>query len=571
MTVCQSWTSKLTSLVRTSVLLAILGTALLPARVGAAEPAVITPGNVRDLRPILSLPTGRPEAHAVTPAVAGGLLFMLTPFPHTLVAVDPAAPAAPVRWRYTPAADSMAQGRACCGGAGGVAADGDRLFLGTLDGRVAAIEARTGRVAWEVQAATDGEALAAPVSAGNQILLGATGDDAGLRGWAEARDAATGRPLWRRYSTGPDSAAGIGPAFQPFYSPGEGGDLGQRSWPPGAWRQGGGGVSGGLLWDGVRGLVVHGTGHAAPLNPARRAGDNRWTAGLFARDAATGEARWFTGLSPHDPFALGSAAPVLPAEVDWHGTRRPVLLHADPNGHVYVLDPDSGEILSAEPFVPVNATRGVDLATGRPRFDDSRRLDANGMVRDVCPGRPGALGGAPAFLPATGLLYIPASRLCMDIEFRDANFIRGTAYSGANVRLKPPPAGSPGALVGWDIAAARPAFTVEEPFPLGAGALATPEGLVFYGTRDGLLKAIDARSGAELWRFRAGSGIVSQPVAFRGIDGRAYLAVLAGDGRSAEREIDVRDATAGGGLAPLLSNLPPPARPGGELIVFGLP
>lgn len=534
----------------------------------AAEPA-ITPANVASLRPVLSLRTGHPGPHATSPVAAGGLLFLLTPFPHALLALDPTRPEAPLRWRFAPAADGRAQGNGCCGG---LAAGGGRLFLSTLDGRLIALEAGTGAVAWEVRAAEPeaGESLSAPVLAGERVILGNAGDAFGVRGWVEARDAATGRSLWRRFSTGPDAAVGIGPGFRPFHSPGEGAELGQRSWPPAAWQQGGGSVSGGVLWERDGELLIHGTGHAAPLNPGRRPGDNRWTAGIFARDARTGEARWFTGIAPHDPHALGSAAPVMPAEFDWRGMRRRLLVQANPNGRVYLLDPAGGQVLSAEPFVPVNATEGVDLATARPRYDDTRRLDGPGMLRNICPGRPGALGGAPAFLPATGLLYIPASRLCMDIEFRNPNVIRGTGFTGANVRPRPPAAGTPGALVGWDVAAARPAFTVDEPFALGGGVLAV-EGLVFYGTRDGILKALDAWSGRELWRFELGSGILSQPVIVEGSDGRPYLAVVAGDGRAAGAEMDMRDASAAGGLGRALAALPPPREPGGILMVFGLP
>ncbi|WP_426954392.1 PQQ-binding-like beta-propeller repeat protein [Muricoccus radiodurans] len=539
----------------------------------AAPTDAITTRNVGALRPVLSWTTDSVEPHTAAPVAADGVLILLSPFPHGLQALDPSRPASPLRWRYAPPAERMARGRGCCGATGGLAIAGDRVFLTTVDGRAVALDAATGRAIWEVQATDPGaaESLAAPVLAGERVIIGSAGDDFGMRGWVEAREAATGHVLWRRYSTGPDSEAGIGPAFHPFYRPGERAELGQVTWPPAAWQQGGGGVSGGVLWDGTRDLLFHGTGPAAPVNPARRAGDNRWTAGLFARDAATGEARWFTGISPHDPHALGSATAILSAEIDWQGARRSVLVHPDPNGHVYLLDPSGGQILSAEPFVPVNTMQGLDLATGVPRWNDGKRLDANGMLRDVCPGRPGALGGPPAFLPATGLLYLPASRLCMDIEYRDTNFIRGTPYTGANVRLRPPASGARGALVAWDVAAARPAWTVEEPFPLGGGALATEEGLVFYGTRDGWLKALDARSGAELWRFRLRSGVVSQPVAFRGADGRPYLAVVAGDGRGAGREIDMRDASAANGLAQALSDLPPPQAPGGVLTVFGLP
>ena len=563
-------------MVRRAILAALL-TGGLAGTLRAQEAAAagpITPANVATLRPVLALPTGSPERHVIAPAAADGLLFLLTPFPHRLLALDPADPASPLRWQHAPEADRRAQGLACCGAAGGLALAGRRLILAGLDGRLEALEPATGHVIWQVQAADParGEVLgAAPLVLEGRILLGNAGDDFGARGWIAARAVETGRLLWRRYSTGPDAEVGIGEPFRPYY-PGEAGhELGQASWPPSAWRQGGGGVSAPILWDPALNLLFHGTGHAAPWNPARRAGDNKWTAGLFAREPETGAARWFTGFSPHDPHALGSATANHLAELDWAGARRRLLIHPDPNGRVYLLDAASGEILSAEAFGPVNTTEAVDRASGRPRWVEAKRMDANGMVRNVCPGRPGAVGGETDFSAATGLLYIPASLLCMDIEFRDAGYIRGTGYTGANLRLGTVPGQPRGALIGWEVAAARPAWRVEEPFPLAGGALATPEGLVFYGTRDGWLKALDARSGRVLWRFQAGTGIASRPIAFRGRDGRAYLAVVAGDGRGAGRGIDPRDASADSGLAHALRDLPPPREPGGMLYVFALP
>ncbi|WP_458094665.1 outer membrane protein assembly factor BamB family protein [Roseomonas sp. WA12] len=540
----------------------------------AIAPAAITPATVGALRPVLAISTGSPERHLAAPVTVEGLVFVLTPFPHTLLAIDPASPSAPIHWQFTPEAAQMARGLSLGQAAGGVTAEGGRLFVATLDGHAMALEAGSGRVIWDARVADPaaGETLAAaPLVTGGRVLLGNGGDDFGARGWIAALDAGTGRPFWRQHSTGPDAEVGIGPGFRPFYPTERGADLGQASWPPSAWRQGGGGVSGPIMFDPVLNLIFHGTGQAAPWNPARRPGDNRWTAGLFARDPETGAARWFAGFNPHDPHALGSATGNLVAELDWRGNRRRVLIHPDPNGRVYVLDAASGEMLSAEPFVPVNAITGVDLASGRPRYDEARRRDSNGTVGGVCPGRPGALGGDAEFRPETGLLYLPASRMCMDIEFRDAGYIRGTAYTGANLRLIPSFGVSRGALVGWDVAAARPAWVVDEPFPLGGGVLATAEGLVLYGTRDGFLKALDGRSGRELWRYQAGTGVISRPVAFRGTDGRPYLAVVAGDGRGAGREIDMRDASADSGLAQALRDLPPPREPGGTILVFGLP
>jgi glucose dehydrogenase len=194
-----------------------------------------------------------------------------------------------------------------------------------------------------------------------------------------------------------------------------------------------------------------------------------------------------------------------------------------------VLDRGTGEMLSAEPFTTVNATTGVDLATGAVRRDDSHASRFATMTRDVCPGWPGAVGGASALAPDGSLLYIPVSRLCMDLEARNTSFIQGTAFVGANVREKSPADGMRGALVGWDLDAGRTAWSVREKFPVAGGVLTTG-GVVFYGTLDGVFKALDGKSGHELWRFQASSGIIGQPISYRGPDGRPYVAVLAGLG-----------------------------------------
>jgi PQQ-dependent dehydrogenase (methanol/ethanol family) len=546
----------------------------LPAETpGEASSAILRPENIGTLQPVFSFRTGQPGRAASAPLVSGNRLFFVTPFPHTVYAIDLSAPGNPVAWQYRPEADGRAGGLAEGVREGGLTLAGDRLYLNTLDGRTVALEAGSGTVIWTARIADpgQGETLAAPpLVAGGRVILGNGGDRFGARGWIAALDAATGRLLWRRYSTGPDAEVGIGPGYRPIDPADAGGDRGINTWPPSAWQHGGGGVSGPILWDAASDLLFHGTGYPAPWNPEQRQGDNRWTSGLFAREAADGTARWFLPLNPHDLYALGGQAPNLLLEHPWQGSPRRLLVHPDANGHVYVLDRDSGEILSATPFLPVNATTGVDPRTGALSRNPAKAVKQSGTTRDICPGHPGAVTGASAFLPATGLLYIPARQLCMDMEARNANFMPGTGFTGANLRGRPAGDAPRGLLVGWDLKAARAAWTVPERFPLEGDTLATEGGLVLYGTLDGVLKALDARSGAELWRFQAGAAIMSPPLAFTGPDGRPWLAVLAGSGQPGE-EIDMRDATAASGLANVLQDLPPPRDPAVTLHVFRLP
>jgi glucose dehydrogenase len=256
---------------------------------------------------------------------------------------------------------------------------------------------------------------------------------------------------------------------------------------------------------------------------------------------------------------------------DWRGANRKLLIHLDNNGYLYVLDRAHGEVLAADPFVRVNATRGVDLTSGQLLRNEAKSVQVNSISRDVCPARRMTASGA-AYSPDLRLLFVAANRLCMDFEARDAGYIRGTPFAGANVRFKPAPAQNPpgiGALIGWDLGAARPSWTAAEPYPLRGGVLATAGNVVFYGTTEGDFKALDARSGEALWKFHASSGIMSQPVTFLGADGRQYVCVLAG--MPAGDEIDVRDATADQGLANAVRNPPRTENASGSLYVFALP
>lgn len=544
------------------------------------EPTRIGPEQARGLRLVSTFRTGSPDAHLASPRLAGDRLLVLTPFPHKLLAFKPGATGWRPDWRFVPETDRMAEGAACCGlGIPAPAVAGDRIYLNTVDGRTIAFEAETGRQVWATRSAdrAKGETLASsPVLAADTILVGNAGDDFGARGWLKALDRETGRILWTRYSTGPDEDVGIGAAFAPSYGPKGRSEGGVRTWPPRGWERGGGSVSGPILHDAGLGLLFHGTGRPAPLNPDQRPGDNKWTSGLFARDAVTGEARWFYGLAPHDPHGFGGTGPLFLADRPWKGRDRKLLIHAGLNGYVYVLDRLTGEVLSAEPFVPVNATRGIDLATGTPLANDEKRTRLGSMTRDVCPSWTGATSPEGAsFSAETGRLFISAARLCMDVEIRPANYIAGTPYLGANVRVKGPPEGSLGALIAWQVDEGRPAWSIPEPWPLVGGPLSLPGGSVLYGTLDGYLKAVDARDGAPLWQHKLSSGIVSAPALVRGPDGVDYVAVVAGRGGavgpSAGLEVDVRDATSGRGFGNLLRGLPPAEDAGGTLYVFALP
>lgn len=546
-----------------------------PVESGFSPLDEITPANVGQLAIAFTFRTGVPGAHTSAPLLAGDMLMVLTAFPHKLYALDLTKPGVPVKWIYAPKANGVAEGLTCCGApTGGLSAGDGRVYLSTLDGHVVALDRANGKVIWDVVVAHPeaGEVLGyAPLPVHNEVIAGASGADAGARGFLLALDASTGQERWKVFSTGPDRDVGIGEFFRPFYRGDAGAELGIATWPPSAWQHGGGGLAGPLVFDAGSGLLFQATGHPAPWNPDQREGENRWTSGLFARDPETGAARWFDAMNPHDLYGLGAGGGLLLAA----GPGGPVLIHPDANGYLYLLDPVSGEIRSAQSYLPVTATRGIDRATGGLIRDPHYTPQPGSTVRDICPAWPAGSNALPAFSPRTGLVYLPVAQLCMDMEAVSTSYISGTLFTGANVRMKPAGRRSPGALIGWDLAAGRAAWTVPEPLPLRGGALATEGGLVFYGTLDSRFKAVDARTGRVLWEFRTTSGIVGRPVVYRGPDGHQYVAVLAGSGgltgTKSAREIDARDATAAHGLAAALGPLPPPEDASGTLIAFRLP
>jgi PQQ-dependent dehydrogenase (methanol/ethanol family) len=409
-----------------------------------------------------------------------------------------------------------------------------------------------------------------------KVIVGNSGGELGVRGWATALDAATGKIAWRAYSTGPDTEMLLGERFRPFYPSDREPDLGVNSWPGDAWKTGGGTVWGFVSYDPDLDLVYYGTANPGPWNPEVRPGDNKWTSAVFARDPDDGQGVWAYQWNPHDLFDHDGINENVLLDLDWRGTRRQVLVHADRNGYVYVLDRTSGEVLSAEPFHYITAYRGVDLRTGRVGTVAEKEPRTGTVVRMICPSAPGAKDWQPmAWSPRTGLLYIPHQNLCMDFEATAVNYIAGTPYVGANVKYYAGPGGHRGELSAWDPVAGREVWTLKERFPVWSGTLATAGDVVFFGTMDGWFKAIHARTGKELWRFKTGSGVIGQPVTYRGPDGRQYVAVLAGvggwSGAIVSAGLDPRDSTAGGGFVNAMKDLPQHTTKGGMLYVFGLP
>ncbi|MFL5333376.1 MAG: methanol/ethanol family PQQ-dependent dehydrogenase [Geminicoccaceae bacterium] len=545
-----------------------------------SELTEITADNVKNLQVAFTFSLGANRGQEAAPLVVGDTMYVVTSYPNILYALDLAQPGAPMRWKFEPKPEPASQGVACCDviNRGAAFADG-RLYFNTLDDHTIAVDAATGQPVWntKVGSINVGETLTmAPLVVKGKVLVGNSGGEFGVRGWVKALDAKDGHIVWTAYATGPDREVLIGPDFKPFYATDQGTDLGVTSWPPDAWQIGGGNMWGWISYDPELNLIFHGTGNPGPWNPDLRPGDNKWTAGIFARDPDTGAARWFYQWSPHDLHDYDGINEQVLLDMTWNGQPRKVLVRPDRNGYLYVLDRTTGEVLSAEPFGPVNSTKGVDLKTGRPIPNPEKASGTGKVVRNICPTASGAKDWQPsAFSPRTGLLYIPHNNLCMDEEGVEVNYIAGTPYVGMNVRMIPGPGGHRGTFTAWDITKAAPAWKLDEEFPVWSGAVATAGDVVFYGTMEGWFKAISARTGELLWHFKTSSGIIGQPITYRGPDGRQYVAILSGVGGWAgavvSGDLDPRDGTAALGFANAMKDLKDVTTPGGTLYVFRLP
>jgi len=540
----------------------------------------ITTGNADRLRVAFTFPLGVERGQEAAPIVVGDTMYIVTPFPNYLYAIDLGKPEARLKWKFDPKADAGSQGVACCDvvNRGAAYADG-RLFYNTLDAHTIAVDAASGRELWRTKLGEVGRGetmTMAPLVVRDKVLVGNSGGELGVRGWLTALDAATGRIVWRAWSTGPDSDVLIGPNFKPPYPQDRGKDLGVTSWPGGAWKIGGGSVWGFVSYDATLDLLFYGTGNPGPWNPEQRPGTNQWTSGIFARRPDTGEAVWYYQWSPHDLHDYDGVNENVLVDLPIGGATRPVVLHPDRNGYLYVLDRATGRVLSADPFVPITTSTGVDLPSGRLVYNPQKEPRGGEVVRNICPASPGGKDWQPsAWSPRTRLLYVPHQNLCQDAETYQVSYIAGTPYVGADLKMVPGPGGHRGEFTAWDPVARRKAWAIKEDFPVWSGALATAGDVVFYGTMEGWFKAVDAKSGALLWQYRTSSGIIGQPVSYRGPDGKQYIAVLSGVGGWAgaivSAGLDGRDAVAGGGFANAMKDLPRHTPKGGTLYVFALP
>ncbi|WP_102960687.1 methanol/ethanol family PQQ-dependent dehydrogenase [Mangrovicella endophytica] len=555
----------------------------------------ITRDNVGTLRPAWSFSTGVLRGHEGGPLVVGDVMYVHTPFPNTVYALDLKNDGA-ILWRYEPRQDSQVIEVMCCDTVyRGLAYDDGTIFLHQADTTLVALDARTGAVKWSVKNGdpTKGEVNTATVlPIKGKVIVGLAGGEFGVRCHLTAYDETTGERLWRAYATGPDADILFDPKTTTVLGKPVGAESSLKSWEGEQWQIGGACPWGWFSADPDLGLVYYGTGNPASWNPVQRPGDNKWSNAIIARDIDTGVARWVYQMTPHDEWDFDGVNEMILTEGAVAGRDRKLLTHFDRNGFGYTLDRATGELLWADKFDPsVNWASGVETDPaspdyGRPIRDPAFSTDQDGMGEDmnvegICPGAPGAKNEQPAaYSPKTQLFYVPTNHVCMDYEPFRVAYTAGQPYVGATLRIFPGPdevgafkGDNPmGSVTAVDRATGKIAWTIPERFSVWSGILATAGDVVFYGTLEGYLKAVDAESGKALFRFKTPSGIIGNVTTYRH-DGRQYVAVLSGVGGWAGIGLaaGLTDPADGSGAVGAYQSLSRYTALGGQLTVFSLP
>ena len=496
----------------------------------------ITPQNAPGLHPVWTFSTGVLGGHEGQPLVVGDTMYVVTPWPNVLYAFDLTKEGYPLRWKYRPEVSANAIGVSCCDtvNRGAFYVDG-KIIYNLLDGHTVAVDAKSGRQLWKTQVAdvSGGETVTmAPLVVKERVLVGASGGEFGIYGWVKALDLKSGAIVWTARNIGPDAdmLAKPGDFKAPYDS---GADLGTHSWAEDTWRTGGAPVWGWMSYDPELDLVYYGTGNASPYNAEQRLGDNKWTASVLARRPADGSLVWAYQFTPHDNWDYDAAGAMVLADLEIGGKPTKALVHFDKNGFAYTLDRATGRLLLAQPFANVTWAKSIDLATGRPVLDPSKQTGASrGSVKGICPSLEGGVSPSspPAYSPRTHLFYSSTNNLCMDYASARASHLRGTPFMGINSPYSAGPGGNLGTFMAWDAATGKKVWENKETYPNWSGALVTAGDVAFYGTLDGWFKSVDARTGKVLSKFKVGSGVVGNPITYRGPDGKQYVAVYAGIG-----------------------------------------
>jgi PQQ-dependent dehydrogenase (methanol/ethanol family) len=546
----------------------------------------INASNVGKLQVAWTFSTGVLRGHEGAPLVIGDVMYVHGPFPNPVYALD-LAHDGKILWKYVPKQDPNVIPVMCCDTVNRGLSYGDgKVFLHQADTTLVALDAKTGQVVWSVKNGdpSKGETgTSAAMVVKDKVLVGISGGEFGVRGSVTAYNLKDGKRVWRGYSMGPDSDTLMDPEKTTHLGKPVGKDSGTNTWEGDQWKIGGGTTWGWYSYDPALNLVYYGSGNPSTWNPKQRPGDNRWSMAIWARDADTGMTKWVYQMTPHDEWDFDGVNEMILSDQAIGGTPRKLLTHFDRNGFGYTLDRTNGELLVAEKYDPkVNWASKVDMdksskTYGRPLVVSQYSTDQNGEDKNskgICPAALGSKDEQPAaYSPDTQLFYVPTNHVCMDYEPFKVSYTAGQPYVGATLSMYPPSGETNmGNFIAWDGKTGKIVWSDPEQFSVWSGALATAGGVVFYGTLEGYLKAVDAKTGKELYKFKTPSGIIGNVMTYEH-GGKQYVAVLsgvggwAGIGLAAGLTNPTDGLGAVGGYA-ALSNY---TALGGQLTVFALP
>ncbi len=496
----------------------------------------ITPATVKDLGLAWSFDLGVSRGIEATPIVRDGIMYVTASW--NLVHALDARTGAPL-WSFDPEVDRSRASVMCCDIVNrGVAIWGDKVYTGTIDGRLIALDAKSGRKVFDVQTVDLSKPYSitgAPRVVKGNVIIGNGGAELGVRGYVSAYDAETGALNWRFHTVPGNPADGFEDAAM---------ERAASTWTGEWWRLGGGGT----VWDSIAydpdlDLLYIGVGNGSPWNQKIRSpegGDNLFLSSIVALKPDTGDYVWHYQTTPGDTWDYTATQHMILADLEIGGAVRKVIMQAPKNGFFYVIDRATGALISAKNFVPVNWASGVDAATGRPIENPEARWPGKSPFFQL-PGPMGAHNWHPmSFSATTGLVYIPAQEVpflyAEDAQYKER---AGAWNTGAEFVLAAMPSDEAtfkalrallkGRLIAWDPVAQAPRWTVEHSGPWNGGVLSTAGGLVFQGASDAHFAAYDAATGERLWRFFTQTGVVAAPISYE-IDGEQYVTVAAGWG-----------------------------------------
>jgi lanthanide-dependent methanol dehydrogenase len=546
----------------------------------------INAANVGKLQVAWMFSTGVLRGHEGAPLVIGNMMYLHTPFPNIVYALD-LDHDAKIVWKYEPKQDPNVIPVMCCDTVNRGLSYGDgKIFLHQADTTLVALDATSGKVVWSVKngdASKGQTGTSAPFVFKDKVLVGISGGEFGVQCHVTAYDIKDGKMVWRAFSEGPDDQILVDPQKTTALGKPVGADSSTKTWQGDQWKIGGGCTWGWMAFDPELNLVYYGSGNPSTWNPSQRPGDNKWSMTIWARNPDNGMAKWVYQMTPHDEWDYDGVNEMILTDQKIGGSERKLLTHFDRNGLGYTLDRETGELLVAQKFDPkVNWTTGVDMNKssanyGRPSVVAEYSTEHGGPdhnTKGICPAALGSKDEQPAaYSPETQLFYVPTNHVCMDYEPFKVSYTAGQPYVGATLSMYPPAGESNmGNMIAWDGKTGKIVWSNPEQFSVWSGVLATAGGVVFYGTLEGYLKAIDAKTGKELYKFKTPSGIIGNVMTYEH-GGRQYIAILsgvggwAGIGLAAGLTKPTDGLGAVGGYA-ALSNY---TALGGQLTVFALP